>query len=166
MPVHTGGLSNSFNYKGFDLNIFFQWSYGNDIQNANEIFLNGNSNNQSYFNQFEKYTNRWTATNQSSNLFRTGGYGTSNFSSRTIEDGSYIRLKTVSFGYSLSPSLLKKANIKAIRLYASAQNLITWTGYSGMDPEISTFNSALTPGFDFSGYPRNRTVIIGANITF
>jgi TonB-dependent starch-binding outer membrane protein SusC len=166
LPIHTGGINNRFTYKDFDLSVFLQWSYGNDIQNANDLLLNGNGNNANFFNQFAKYNDRWTPDNQSSTLFRTGGFGPLAYSSRTVEDGSYLRLKTLSFGYNFSKTLLRKTGLKGCRIYGAAQNLITWTKYSGMDPEISTYNSVLTPGFDFSGYPRASTVTFGANITF
>lgn len=166
LPIHTGGINNRFTYHDFDLSVFFQWSYGNDIQNANDLLLNGNSNNSNFFNQFAKYNDRWTPENSSSTLFRTGGFGPLAYSSRTVEDGSFLRLKTVSFGYNLSGTLLKKTGLKGCRIYAAAQNLYTWTSYTGMDPEISTYNSVLTPGFDFSGYPRARTITFGANVSF
>jgi len=164
LPIHTGGFNNKFTYKTLDVSLFFQWSYGNEIQNANDILLNGNSNNSAVYSQFAKYNDRWTPDNQSSTTFRTLGSGPTFFSSRTVEDGSYIRLKTVSIGYTFTKKLLKN-RLQSCRIYMSAQNLITWTNYSGMDPEISSFNSALTPGFDFSGYPRANTVVGGINIT-
>jgi hypothetical protein len=82
-----------------------------------------------------------------------------------VEDGSYLRLKTVSLGYNVPAYLLKKARLKSLKVYASAQNLITWTNYSGSDPEVSVRNSALTPGFDFSAYPRASTLIFGLNLS-
>jgi hypothetical protein len=87
------------------------------------------------------------------------------YSSRVIEDGSYLRLKTAQLGYSLPNRLIKKMSIKSFRIYVSGQNLITWTGYSGLDPEVSAYNSALTPGFDYSAYPRARTITLGLNMT-
>lgn len=168
LPVGSGGFGNNFKYKNFDLNLFFQFSYGNDIQNANRILFDGNGNgNNQYLNLFSSYTNRWTPTNTNTTNFRIGGQGpVGYYSSRTIEDGSYLRLKTVQLGYSLSDNLSKKIGIKTLKVYVSGQNIFTWTKYSGPDPEISTFNSALTPGFDYSGYPRARTLTMGANILF
>ncbi len=162
-PVHFGGFGNNFTYKGFDLNIFFQWSYGNQIQNANRMIFESNS---SGINQFESVKNRWTPQNQNNTLFRVGGAGPSYYSTRTIEDGSYLRLKTAQLGYSLPQSLLKKWGVKQIRLYVSGQNLITWTKYTGSDPEVSTFYTTLSPGFDYGAYPRARTYTFGANLTF
>lgn len=165
LPIHTGGLSNSFSYKGFDLNIFLQWSYGNDIINANRLLFEGNGKQSRFFNQFASYADRWQPDNPSNTLFRTGGQGPFYYSSRVVEDGSYLRLKTVSLGYNVPPALLKRARLKGLRVYASAQNLATWTNYSGPDPEVSVRNSTLTPGFDFSAYPRASTLVFGLNLS-
>lgn len=164
IPKYTGGFSNNFTYKGFDLNIFFQWSYGNDIQNANRIMFDGNSLNKGFLNQYASYIDRWTPVNQSSRNFRTGGFFGGGYSSRTVEDGSFLRLKTAALGYNLPDKLLKRLKVKSCRAFVSAQNLFTWTNYSGMDPEVNTYNSALSPGFDYSAYPRARTITVGLNL--
>lgn len=167
LPIHTGGFNNDFSYKSFDLNVFFQWSYGNDIVNANRYIFEGNIFGRTNLNQFASYEDRWTPTNTSSTLYRVNGGGPTTptgANSRVIEDGSYLRLKTVSLGYSLPKSLLNRAKIKSCRIYVSAQNLVTWTKYSGVDPEVSVFNSVLTPGFDYSAYPRPRVVTFGINL--
>ncbi len=88
------------------------------------------------------------------------------YSSRIIEDGSYLRLKTVALGYTLPAPVLRRIKIKSIRLYAAAQNLVTWTNYTGVDPEVSVRNSPLTPSFDWSAYPKARTITVGLNVTF
>ncbi len=165
-PKHQGGFNNNFNYKNFDLNIFFQWSYGNDVLNVNRLMFEGNGLNKSFLNQFASYNDRWSMTNQESINFRTNGFFGGGYSSRYVEDASYLRLKTVSLGYNLSKAALLKAGIKAARIFASGQNLITWTKYTGMDPEVNTYMSALTPGFDWSAYPRARTLTLGINLTF
>lgn len=171
LPVHTGGFTNEFTYKNFDLNLFFQWSYGNDIINANRYIFEGNILGRSHLNQFASFLDRWSPTNTSSTMPRggAGGYGPTTptgTNSRVIEDGSYLRLKTVQLGYNFSPKTLRFLKIKAARLYASAQNLLTWTSYSGVDPEVSIFNSVLTPGVDYSAYPRPRTITFGLNVSF
>ncbi|WP_281298805.1 SusC/RagA family TonB-linked outer membrane protein [Flavobacterium limnophilum] len=166
LPKNTGGFSNNFRYKGFDLNVFFQWSYGNDILNANRILFEGNTKSLTYFNQFASYENRWTPENPNSDIFRTKGFYGGGYSSQFVEDGSYLRLKTVSFGYNLDTNFLRKMHLKAMRVYCSGQNLATWTKYSGGDPEVNTYNSALTSGFDFSAYPRARVISFGTNISF
>jgi TonB-linked SusC/RagA family outer membrane protein len=165
-PIHTGGFSNNFTYGAFDLNVFFQWSYGNDILNANRIEFEGGDVVRSYLNMFKSVENRWTPENQTNELYKIGGQGPLVYSSRTIEDGSFLRLKTVALGYNMPSKLVSRAHIKALRLYASAQNLITWTNYSGMDPEVSVRHSALTPGFDWSAYPNTRTITFGLDLTF
>lgn len=166
LPLHTGGFTNNFTYKQFDLNIFFQWSYGNDIQNMNRHVFEGNALGKRFLQQYESYTDRWSPDNQASSNYRTGGFSVAGYSSRTIEDGSFLRLKTVSLGYNIPKTLLDKLKIKTARIFLSGQNLYTWTKYKGLDPEVSTYNSVLTGGFDYSAYPRARTVAFGANLTF
>lgn len=165
---HTGGFSNNLTYKNFDLNVFFQWSYGNDIINANRIMFE--SSYKYNYNQYATYANRWSPENQGSDIPGVAaGRGSSlkAYSTRIIEDGSFLRLKTVALGYNLSPDFVKKSRVfKTGRIYLSAQNLYTWTKYSGYDPEVSVRNSALTPGFDYSAYPRARTITFGINTTF
>lgn len=166
LPKHIGGFSNNFTYKGFELNVFFQWSYGNDIYNANRIVFEGNALGYRNLNQYESYNDRWSPTNTNSTLARIGGQGPKGvYSSRVVEDGSYLRLKTVSLGYNLPTSILKNLKISRAYFSVSAQNLVTWTKYTGMDPEVSVQNSALTPGFDYSAYPRARTVTFDLKIS-
>jgi hypothetical protein len=165
-PKYTGGFSNNFTYKGFDLNIFLQWSYGNDLLNTNRLVFDGNALSKTNLNQFSSYNRRWTPDNNTSNVFRTNGFFGGGYSSYLVEDGSFLRLKTVALGYNIPEKLLRRAKIKSFRIFAAAQNLVTWTNYSGMDPEVNTYNSALTPGFDWSAYPRARTITFGANISF
>ena len=166
LPVHFGGFNNNFTYKNIDLNVFFQWSYGNDVINANRLMFDGNSSGRMGMNQYATYADRWSKENPNSDIYRTKGYFGGGYSSNVVEDGSYLRLKTVSLGYNFSNHLLKRIKIKSLRTYVSAQNVFTWTKYSGLDPEVSAYNSALTPGFDFSTYPRARTISFGANLTF
>ena len=165
-PIHTGGFSNTFRYKGFDLNIFFQWSYGNDLINANRLFFEGNAKRVVALNQFATYENRWTPDNPSNEYFRTAGKRDTYYSSREVEDGSFLRLKTVSLGYDFGRSFTEKLRLKGLRVYASAQNLYTWTAYSGQNPDVSTRHSALTPGFDFAAYPLATTLTFGIKASF
>lgn len=164
-PIHTGGFTNDFTYKGFDLSIFFQWSYGNDIMNVNRQFFE--RTNGKNLNQFASYADRWTPENPTSDIPATYTSASNNvISSRIIEDGSYLRLKTVTLGYTLPKRVLQRQNISTARIYVAAQNLWTLTGYSGYDPEVSIRNSALTPGIDYSAYPRAIAVNFGVNVTF
>jgi TonB-linked SusC/RagA family outer membrane protein len=164
LPIHTGGFTNNFSYKNFDLNVLFQWSYGNDLINANRFLFEGGGRRN--LNQFASFADRWTFDNQDSDIPRAGGQGPAHFSNRVIEDGSYIRLKTVALGYNVPETFIKEIGIKNLRLYASAQNLFTWTNYSGADPEVSVGYSTLTQGFDYSAYPRAKTITFGLNLSF
>lgn len=167
LPIHIGGFNNNFTWGRFNLNVFFQWSYGNDVMNANRIYLEGNQTNRPALNQFKSYAARWTPENPDSKLFRAGGQGPVGFySSRTLEDGSFLRLKTLQFSYNLSARACRYVGVQNLTVYFSGQNLFTWTRYSGMDPEVSVRNSALTPGFDYSAYPRSRTFVFGVKATF
>ncbi len=165
-PNFTGGFNNNFEYKGFDLNLFFQFSYGNDVINSNKIAFEYGYNVRDNTNQYASYADRWTPENPNSNIPRVEGYGGRVYSSRLIEDASFLRLKTLSLGYSLPSKTAQSVKLKALRIYASAQNLFTWTAYSGVDPEVSTRHTTLTPGFDYSPYPRVKTIILGLNTTF
>ncbi len=166
-PIHTGGFNNNFRYKGFSLNVFFQWSYGNNIYNANRLALEGNSNGRALVNQFVSYENRWTPENPTNENYRTRGQGPIGFySSKQVEDGSYLRLKTVSLDYSLPKTWISKAYLRDLTLTVAAQNLLTWTKYSGLDPEVSILNAVLAPGFDFSGYPQVKTITFGIKAGF
>lgn len=166
LPVHIGGFGNNFTYKNFDLNVFLQWSYGNDIQNTNRLVFEGNGLNKTYLQQFASYSDRWTPDTQNASNYRVNGFFGGGYSSRTVEDGSYLRLKTVSFGYNIPANLLKKIKVQSLRVYVSGQNLYTFTKYTGLDPEVNSYASALTAGFDYSAYPRGRTIAFGANLSF
>ncbi len=166
-PKFTGGFTNDFRFKDFDLSIFLQFSYGGQIMNANRIeFEGGDPTARTSLNMFASVKDRWTPENPSNTLFRVGGQGPTAYSDRTIEDGSYLRLKTLTLGYTLPVHLTKRVGISSLRVYAAAQNLLTFTSYSGLDPEVSTYNSALTPSFDWSPYPRSKTMTLGLDIVF
>ncbi|GGH13215.1 SusC/RagA family TonB-linked outer membrane protein [Sphingobacterium alkalisoli] len=164
IPKYFGGWSNNFAYKGFDLNVFLQWSSGNDILNANRIIME--SGYKYNTNQFASYRDRWSPSNPEGTLPAARGAIYKTYSDRIVEDGSFLRLKTVSLGYNFSSELLKKAKISTVRMYFTAQNLHTWSNYSGYDPEVSVRASALVSGFDYSAYPRAKTYTFGLNITF
>ena len=164
-PIHTGGFGNSFYFYGFDVNIFFSWSFGNDILNANRlIFENGNIAN---LNQLASYTDRYDSVkNPDSDMPAIGANDMFVYSSRVVEDGSFLKLRNVSVGYTLPRNVLRKMHFDTMRVYVSADNVWTWTKYSGPDPEVSTRNSVLTPGFDWSAYPRSIGVTAGVSFIF
>ena len=167
-PIFIGGFANNLAYKGFNLHVFFQGSYGNDIYNANRLSLEGNSNGRANMNQFASYANRWSPENPTNANYRTRGQGPIGVhSSRVVEDGSFLRLKTVSLSYTLPASVLQKLHsFNQLSFNVTSQNLHTWTSYSGLDPEVSTRNPILTPGFDFSAYPQARTIVFGIKAEF
>ncbi len=168
-PDFTGGFTNNFNYKNFDVNLFFQFSYGGELMNVNRIVMEGGGGTSSTkgANMFASYANRWTPTNPSNEYSAAGAGGKSPtfYTSRVVEDGSYLRLKTLNLGYKFNTAKLKKISISNLRLFASAQNLWTLTNYQGLDPEVNTFSTALTPGFDYSAYPRAKVITFGFEIT-
>lgn len=167
LPIHTGGFTNNFEYKGFDLSIFFQWSYGNDVLNANRLLFESGFQKKRELNQYASYANRWTPENPDSNIpAATNSSSNLVISSRVVEDASFLRLKTVTLGYNVPKNFLKKFRIDNARLYLAAQNLWTVTGYSGYDPEVSIREGGLTPGLDFSSYPRAFSVSFGINLGF
>jgi len=165
-PIHVGGFTNNFSYHNFDLSIFFQWSYGADIINANRLMFETSFAKRKDLNQFASYADRWTFDNPDSDIPRVNN-SSSNllYSSRIIEDGSYLRLKTLSLGYNFPKKLIKELKINSLRVYLSAQNLFTWDNYSGYDPEVSIREKALTPNLDFSAYPRAASANFGVNLT-
>lgn len=166
-PIHAGGFANNFSYKAFQLHVFLQWSYGNDLFNANRVIFDGNYIKLFNLNQYATFNDRWTPENRSNTMYKVGGEGPAGyFSDRTLEDGSYLRLKTVSLTYTLPSALVKRAYLSKLSVRAAVQNLLTFTNYSGLDPEVSTRHSVLTPGFDYSPYPQARTVTFGISAAF
>lgn len=159
-PDFTFALNNSFAYKGFDLNIFLQGVYGNDIFNANRIWSEGMSSAQ---NQTTATLDRWTGPGTSNSMPRavySDPNGNTRASDRYVEDGSYLRIKTVTLGYTLPARMTKRLKISSARIYATGQNLVTFTKYSGFDPEVPV------NGIDLNVYPVTRTFSLGVNLSF
>lgn len=164
-PLHTGGWNNTFNFYGIDLSIFMNWSYGNDLLNANRLVFEYYDGTQ--LNQFGTMRNAWSLErNPDSDIPRSGASGMEFYSSRVVEDGSFLRIKTVTLGYTFPSKWLRKMKVQSLRVYLTAENLFTFTNYSGPDPEVSTRNSVLTPGFDWSAYPRARSFTGGVSFSF
>jgi TonB-linked SusC/RagA family outer membrane protein len=169
-PDFTFGLTNSFTYKNFDLNLFFQGSQGGEIFNMTNVQLNNGDANttREYFNS------AWTSSNTDTNSPRVGNNSNREISSRFVEDGSYIRLKNVALGYNLPSNITDKLNIGSVRLSLSAQNLLTFTNYSGLDPEVNYFgasgdnntSSNTVQGFDFGNYPTVKSMNFSLNVKF
>jgi TonB-linked SusC/RagA family outer membrane protein len=168
-PDFIYGLTNNFYYKGFDLTIFLQGSYGNDVFNGSRLFL---ESLQGGDNQVADVTRRWRQPGDITDIPRAtldpvASAQNKRVSSRFIEDGSYLRVKNVTLGYTLSPELMDKTMFSSLRVYVSAQNLLTFTNYSGLDPEVNyrgDDNSVI--GTDFFTYPQARTFTLGVNLKF
>lgn len=171
-PKHIGGLMNTFRYKAFDLQVMFQWAYDFDILNGTKSQL-GSVFRQTR-NGLKSLNDIWTPTNVDTDI---GGmrYDTRNLTvpfgykldSRHIDDGSYLRFKTLVLGYNIQNRWLDKYSIKGCRLSVSAQNLYTWTKYEGYDPDVSVGRfGALTPRLDYSAYPQSRTISGQIQLTF
>ncbi|WP_339659309.1 TonB-dependent receptor [uncultured Polaribacter sp.] len=168
-PDFTFGLTNNFKYKDWDLNVFVQGSQGGEILNLTNVQLyNGDSNS------VRDILNSWTETNTTSNIPKAVASRGKIISSRFVEDGSYVRLKNIALGYNLPTDVAEKFGLKNLRLALSAQNLLTFTNYSGLDPEVSYFGGGgqstgetnVVKGHDFGNYPTIRSVSFTVNIKF
>ncbi|UUF13676.1 MULTISPECIES: SusC/RagA family TonB-linked outer membrane protein [Flavobacterium] len=164
-PDFIFGLNNDFTYKNLDLNIFFQGSEGGQILNYTLMELASGNNNAT-----TEVLDAWTPTNTDTNVPKNAAR-TKRVTSRFVYDGSYIRLKNISLGYSLSENVVSKFGLSKVRFYISAQNLWTITDYPGTDPETSYLNdnnsrSNTNLGLDYGGYPNVRTFTMGLNVKF
>jgi TonB-linked SusC/RagA family outer membrane protein len=196
LPKFQGGFGINATYKGFDLSVFFNYSYGNKVYNTGKLQYNqfrrttyGNmlntmnsSNRFTYIDVDGTYTGtpgevvtdlaQLAEMNQGKAMWSHNSYGVAGavIHSWAVEDGSFIRLNNLSIGYSLPQSLISKWGMSRFRIYATGSNLHIWTKYTGYDPEVSTTRSSvyagLTPGVDYSSYPRSRSYTFGLDISF
>ncbi len=167
-PDLFGGLRNVFTYKGFEFNTLFQFSLGNDIWNANRQFYEhiGYS-----YNHTRSALGRWTPQTAETATLARSSWNDSNTNTRDsdiyVEDGSFIRLKAMTVAYTFDRKLMSKVGLESLRVYMTGNNLLTWTDYTGPDPEVSTFDGSNTAfGTDFFTYPQARSIIFGVNIGF
>lgn len=159
-PKFFGGMTNTFAYKGFELNVFLQYSVGNKIFNYNAMELETPTGGS---NVYAELVNRWTPEHPSDIYPKASTNRNILVSDRFVEDGSYLKLKTLSLSYNFSKLNLK--HIQGLRVYITGQNLLTWTKYRGYDPEVSYRGaSTLEAGEDFGGYPQARTCMIGLRL--
>ena len=181
-PKFFGGLNNQFTYRNFDLSVFVNFQYGNQILNANKLeFTSGytpNSNMLTMMNQ------RWRnvdaegqvvtdpqalqALNANAKIWSPLTSASSFYPhSWAVEDGSFLRINNITLGYNIPASILSKARISKLRFYTTVNNLAVFSHYSGYDPEVNTRTAtSLTPGVDYAAYPRSHTYIFGLNLTF
>lgn len=181
-PDASGGFNISARLYGFDLNANFTYSIGNDVYNANKIEYT-TAYQYYYRNMTTEMASgkRWTNLDANGNLVNDpvqlaalnenttmwSPYSNYVLSDWAIEDGSFLRLSTLTLGYTLPQSLTRRFGINSLRFYVTGYNVFCLTGYSGFDPEVSTRNkTALTPGVDYSAYPKSRQFVIGLNLNF
>lgn len=155
MPDFTYGFGGSFGYRGLDFSVAFQGVHGNEILNLNRRYLDnmeGNTNGTTVaFNRWKSPTEIGDGNTNRANRKQTGN--NTRTSTWHVEDGSYLRLQNIALGYTLPAKWTRKFYVEKLRIYVSAQNLVTWTDYSGYNPEVSNRTSALTPGEDYGTYP-------------
>ena len=189
LPKHTGGFGLTAGWKGFDLTALFNWSYGNDVFNASKIDYTSYQGSKRYQNMSTEMSlaNRFTTIDpetgqniysgkfadperlQALNANATMWHPLMNNSVMTdwaVEDGSFLRLGTLTLGYTFPKQWTKKFGAKNLRLYVTGNNLFCLTGYSGQDPEVNTSSNNMVLGYDLSAYPKSRSYIVGLNVTF
>lgn len=189
LPKAFGGFGLNGTFKNFDFTALFNWMYGNQVYNTGKISMNmyyrtsyGNMLNTMNYNDRFKYIDdqgnavtdleQLRALNANAKIWSPFSMGNASpvFHSWAVEDGSFLRLQTVSLGYSLPKTVISRLGMSRLRLYLTVYNAFLWTKYSGYDPDVSVTRSSgysqLTPGVDFSAYPRSRNFTAGINITF
>jgi hypothetical protein len=188
-PKHSGGFGLNATYKGFDVAGFFNWVYGTDIYNTGKIAFNmlyrttyGNMlntvNSDNRYKYIDESGNLVTdleslaKLNANASIWSPFSMGTASpvFHSYAVEDGSFLRLNNVTLGYSLPKNLISRLRMTKFRVYGTVYNAFLWTNYTGYDPEVTATRnssySALTPGVDYSAYPKSRNYTVGVNVTF
>lgn len=169
MPDFTGGLNLGLTYKGFDFSLFADFTFGNEIANMTTYDLQSSLVDKNILKSY--YDNRWTKDtpyNNQPRLTTSGAYKeNAQFSDRYIEDGSFLRIRNVQLGYTFPSNWMKKIKVDKARVYFSMDNLVTFTNYSGYNPEISDqWGKVLAAGCDVGGTPLPRTFTVGLNVNF
>ena len=162
-PWFTAGMTNNISWKGLSLSILMTASVGNDIYNASRIEMIGM---YSGANQLKSVLRRWRTPGQITDIPKGGELDNIKASTRWVEDGSYLKIKNITLSYNITHPALKKANISRIQPYITLDNMITFTKYSGYDPEMSQYTSATSMGVDWGTYPCVKTVLFGVNVEF
>jgi hypothetical protein len=161
-PDFTFGMTNNFSFKGFNLSILLQGSYGNDIYNVSRMETEGMYDGK---NQSTRVLNRWEIPGQITNIPKAG-FDMKN-SSYFVEDGSYLRVKNISLSYNVKSALLKNLGISRLQPYLTLNNVVTFTKYKGIDPEVNQYgNSGTVQGVDYGTYPQSKSFLFGLNVEF
>ena len=163
LPKHFGGFTNNFSFRGFDLNVFFDWSYGNDIYNANRMYFEELHND---YNRSTAILDSWTPENQNTEVAQIGKGESVSLIDRYIEDASFLRLKNVTLAYNFNERVLSRLPFSSLRMYVSGQNLWISTNYTGTNPQASVNSSPVAQGIDWGAYPLSRIYTVGLNVTF
>lgn len=161
-PDFTFGLTNTFSWKSLNLNIFLQGSYGNDVYNASRMETEGMYDAK---NQTTAVLDRWKIPGQITDMPKAG-FNMRN-STFFVEDGSYLRVKSVTLSYNFKNQFLTRIGVSRLQPYFTANNLLTWTNYSGMDPEVNQWGgSGAVQGIDWGTYPHSKSFVFGINVDF
>nr|WKN37541.1 TonB-dependent receptor [Tunicatimonas sp. TK19036] len=167
-PDFIYGWNNTFRFKNFDLNVFFQGSQGNDMMNYTRFELDWLTGKN---NATTDVLNRWTPENTNTDIPKAFAGRPARPSTRWVEDGSFVRMKNLALGYTMPAGLLQSIGVRSLRVYVSAQNLLTITNYKGFDPEVNyqssdTDDSNRNLGLDYGSYPNAKSYTLGLNIGF
>lgn len=168
-PKFFGGLTNNFSYKGFDIGLFFSFQYGNKIYNHNRFFGEGGGARDAARIIFAKNNQRWQKPGDITDVPRPDGINVNNYrdgGSRWLEDGSFVRLRSLNVGYSIPKSVSRKIGAEQLRVYASGTNLWLLTKYTGLDPESSASSDQNQQGIDLGTPPQPLGIQLGINVTF
>jgi len=167
-PKFFGGITNNFTYKGIDVGVFFAFQYGNKIYNHNKFFGEGGGARDAARVILASNNDRWQKSGDVTDVPRPDGVNVNNYrdgGSRWLEDGSFLRLRSLNIGYTIPKVFTSKLRIETLRLFLQGANLLTFTKYTGLDPESSASSAANQQGIDLGTPPQPRSVQVGLNIT-
>ena len=168
-PDFVGGMTNNISYKNFSLNFMFQFSYGNDIYNGNRHTSDRGFG--AFGGATKRMNNAWGGPGDETTEMKAW-WGTvsrnNQFTDYWLEDGSYLRLKVITLSYTLPKSVVQTLKLNNVRIYATGQNLLTFTDYTGFDPEVSSRRggNAMQFGVDLGAYPQSKILMAGIDVTF
>jgi hypothetical protein len=168
MPKFYGGFNNTFTYKGFDLGVLFTFQYGNDVYNLNRFFGEGGGTRDANRVLFAHQLKRWQKAGDVTDVPRLTAYGlnyTVDQNSRFLEDGSFLRLKSLTLGYTVPKGITERMHIQQLRVYFIGSNLWLLTKYTGADPESNVTGIQTVQGLDLGTPPQPRSVQFGLNVT-